>query len=307
MRALAAEAGVTVVEGMVARNPFHVISSARALRRLLKASPFAVAHIHTVRAAILLAGASVHVFRSRSVSTIHNEFQRSAIAMCFTTRVVCVSAADAAAIGGRARFVHPVVIRNGNVGSPRLAELSEVVPHPLAPKSIVFVGALNARKGVDVLLEAMVRVIETNPDARLYLVGNRDNPQLEADASRLGLDEVVDFVGFSADPRSYLLSASVFVLPSRAEPFGLVLLEARAAGVPIIASDVGGIPEVLSGGAAGILVPVGDEVALAEAIVRVLDDVELAEELGARAAAGLEPFTVSRMVGEYDKLYAQLA
>ncbi|MGT2425245.1 glycosyltransferase family 4 protein [Amnibacterium kyonggiense] len=179
-------------------------------------------------------------------------------------------------------------------------------PKPLAGRAIVYAGALYRRKGVDVLLRAMPRVLREVPDAHLYLVGNRDNPEVEQLAHDLGLEAAVTFIGFHSDPREYMGSAEVFVLPSRAEGFGNVLTEARSMHVPIVASRVGGIPEALDGGGAGVLVEPEDEQRLAAAIVEILRDGSRAADLRRRAGADLDRFRVETAARAYLALYSHL-
>ena len=119
----------------------------------------------------------------------------------------------------------------------------------------MFVGGLHPRKGVGDLILAFKMFLSRHPNAQLYLVGEgpnlKDYTALVAD---LGIAHCVHFVGAVNDPRPLLSAADIFVLPSRADPAPLVLSEAREAGCAIVASNVDGIPELLDGGDAGILV-----------------------------------------------------
>ena len=121
----------------------------------------------------------------------------------------------------------------------------------------------------------------------------------------------VHFVPFVDDPASvaeHYRAADIYLHPSRAESFGLAVLEAMACGTPVVASDVGGIPEIVEDGVSGLLVPVGDPAALAAAAVRLLEDRELRERL---AAAGAERartvFPFERQVDAYVEWYRELA
>jgi len=138
-------------------------------------------------------------------------------------------------------------------------------------------------KGHEILLEAMARL----PEARLVVVGDGDDrPRLQELAVSLGLGERVFFTGYVATavlPEIYR-RASVFVMPSTGEGFGLVYLEAMREGVPCIAAQGTVAEEVMANGDAGLLVPAGDAAALAEACGRLLDDPELAHRLGAAGA-----------------------
>ncbi|HXW67189.1 MAG TPA: glycosyltransferase family 4 protein [Thermoplasmata archaeon] len=151
-------------------------------------------------------------------------------------------------------------------------------PAGLPPQYFLFAGRLAPNKGLPELFEALARL---DPPHRLPLVllgpewGQRS--ALVAHASRLGLEREVVFLGHVDDPAAYravIRGAKALVLPSEYEAFGLVLLDAMAARVPIVATAVGGVPEVLDGGRVGRLVPYGDPAALAQALRDVRDDAD---------------------------------
>src|SRR5215213_3815870 len=145
---------------------------------------------------------------------------------------------------------------------------------------VLFVGRLAAQKGVRTLVE--VAGLLENPSAQVLLVG--DGPErkaLECEAKRIGVGDRLHFVGFVAHERvsAVLAHADLLVLPSLYEELGTVLLEAMQAGLPIVASKTGGIPDVIENGVNGMLVPPGDPDALARAIDRLLADRGLANRL----------------------------
>jgi glycosyltransferase involved in cell wall biosynthesis len=145
------------------------------------------------------------------------------------------------------------------------------------------VGRLDERKGVDLLLEAASLALHRVPGLELLIVGDgAERPRLVALASERGLVGRVRFVGERADVRPYLAAFDLFAAPSRGAGAGVTLIEAMAAGVPVAGSPVGGIPEVLDGGAAGWLVPLTPQ-AWAEAIARAA---RLPGELQRMAEAG---------------------
>ncbi|MBM7867507.1 DUF1957 domain-containing protein [Heliobacterium gestii] len=143
-------------------------------------------------------------------------------------------------------------------------------------EEIIFhVGRLVTEKGAPVLVEAMPSVLRRRPQARLIIAGK--GPLLESlkgRAAALGVSERITFAGFVDDnTRNRLLtSAEAAVFPSLYEPFGIVALEAMAAGTPVIVGDAGGLGEIIRHGENGLKVPPGDAEALADAIVRVLAD-----------------------------------
>jgi glycosyltransferase involved in cell wall biosynthesis len=148
---------------------------------------------------------------------------------------------------------------------------------------VLALGRLSPEKGHAVLVEAFREVVARVPAARLVLVGDGVlEPALRRAAAPLG--ERVVFAGWRADPGHCLGAADVFALPSLREGLPLAVLEAMAAGVPVVASAVGGVPAALADGAAGVLVPPGDPGALAAALARLLADPERRQTL--RDAAG---------------------
>ncbi len=169
---------------------------------------------------------------------------------------------------------------------------------------IVFVGSLVRQKGVDILLEAFQEVKGAEKGAELWIVGDgRERPRLEALARGL---EGVRFLGRRDDLTAVFDGASVLVLPSRAEGFGLVLLEAMASGVPVVASRVGGIEEVVEDGVNGLLVEKENPKALAQGILRLLEDGGLRERLVRNGLATARGFPWERTAREVDEVYAEL-
>jgi glycosyltransferase involved in cell wall biosynthesis len=127
------------------------------------------------------------------------------------------------------------------------------------------------------------------------------------EAQRLDLDDTVILPGSRRDIPEILALSDVFVLPSLWEGVPIALLEAMAAGLPVIATKVGGVPEVVVDGVTGILVPPADPDALAQAIIRVSSDAELRTRMGrAGQDRATISFDVSRMVGQTEALYEAL-
>lgn len=168
----------------------------------------------------------------------------------------------------------------------------------------------NEKKGLDVLLKAFARIESEDPSLKLVLVG--DGPlrgDLEALARTLGISERVRFLGRKGRPQvaDLLQRCEVFVLPSRAEPFGIVLIEAMACRKPVIATRVGGIPEIVEDGKNGILVEPDNPRALAEAIVRVLKNRDLQSSLACSGYAAVhEKFSSEAMGGAYEELFERV-
>ena len=170
------------------------------------------------------------------------------------------------------------------------------------------VGRLNEVKRQDRLIRGFARVAETKPSAHLLIVGA--GPQLD-DLCRLTaelhLDSRVHFAGYQTEPERFLGAMDVFGLTSRSEGMPLAILESWAAGVPIIASRVGGVPELIDDGVTGLLFDPDDEDALVSALDRLIVDPGLGRAI---AAAGLhkvcERFDVRAMAADYERHYREV-
>jgi glycosyltransferase involved in cell wall biosynthesis len=157
------------------------------------------------------------------------------------------------------------------------------------------VARLDVQKGLDLLLQAAVRVGE----ARFVIAGEgseRDN--LEAQAAGLALGDRVLFLGHRTDISELLAASDVFVLPSRVEGSSLAVLEAMAAGKPVISSAIGGTDELIVSGDSGLLVPPDDAEALSIALRQVLSEPELGSRLGAAARSRVERFFSAPVMAE---------
>jgi N-acetyl-alpha-D-glucosaminyl L-malate synthase BshA len=159
-------------------------------------------------------------------------------------------------------------------------------------------------KRVDRVVDVFARVAAARP-CRLLLVGDGpERPRIEARVRQLGLQEHVRLVGSSAHFEALLRECAAFVLPSETESFGLAALEALACGVPVVASDVGGLPEVVRHGETGFLLAPDDVDGMAAAVLRALDDASL----GARARAdAVARFSPRPILDRYEALYLRLS
>ncbi|HVX15428.1 MAG TPA: glycosyltransferase [Pirellulales bacterium] len=178
------------------------------------------------------------------------------------------------------------------------------------------VGRLHQIKRQDVLIRAFAKSIhpesslagEATPAAHLLLVG--DGPRradLERLAAELLPDARIHFAGYQAAPEHYLALMDVFVLSSESEGMPLSILEAWAAGVPVVSSAVGGVPELVADGETGILFPPGDMALLANCLKRLLSDRELADRLTATASERVRrDYSLARTAERYQRLYQEL-
>lgn len=173
---------------------------------------------------------------------------------------------------------------------------------------VLWVGRLDPVKGLSHLIRAFSIVRERSAGAKLLLVG--DGPlrdQLRAEINQAGLRDDVLLLGARRDVPSLLRLARVFVFPSRTEGLPNALLEAMAAGLPIVTTDVPGCHDLVTHEATGLLVPYGDTPQLAEAMIRLLADRALADRLGAAAARTVdERWNISRTYDAYEGLYRDI-
>lgn len=289
-----------------ARRPLNLLRALLRLRRTIIAFRPDVIHAHMMTSAVL-AALLRPFFKFKLVTTVHNEFSHSAILMGLGDRVVAVSQAVAASMERRGIPRKKMrVVLNGPLGSPRLAP-SPPPAQALDRPAIVFVGAMTQRKGVHDLIEAFRLAADRIPSAHLYLIGW--GPRIYArmkQAARSGVAERIVFCKSHLDPRPWMLGADLFVLPSLAEPGGLVLAEARGAGCAVIATDVGGNAEMLDDGRAGILVPPQRPDLLAEEIVRALENPAELARWRKQAQQNIENFRVERVVRDYLDQYREI-
>lgn len=166
--------------------------------------------------------------------------------------------------------------------------------------TIVCVAHLRPEKGHSVLLDAFALVRKEVPEARLILVGQGTPPEeLVAQMTALGVTEAIEITGRVKDVWPYLARAHVFALSSLSEAFGIAILEAMAAALPVVATDAGGIPELVVPGVTGELFPPRDHEALARHLIRILTSPELQARMGAAARAAAEPLSMSNTVPRY--------
>jgi glycosyltransferase involved in cell wall biosynthesis len=295
------------------------------LARLLRRERFDLVHSHSLRAE-LAATLGVRLLgcrRPKLVRTIHNtdEFYLRPPA-AWLARWSGARLDSAVAISDA---VAQHVVQYGGLPPERVSRIYyglDLQPYagvaPLADgagrqasgPTIGMIARLAPQKGHPVLLAALPRVLERLPGLRLQIVGHEHLTtvaELRAEAERLGVGRAVEFLGFRDDLPTLLANWRLLVLPSLWEGFGLVLLEAMAAGRPVVASRVGPIGEVVLDGETGLLVEPGRPAALAAALLEVLEQPGLAARLGAagrRRAA--EQFSLERMVAQTEALYARL-
>ena len=270
-------------------SPWRDLFGLLELLRLLRQEQPQLVHVNSAKAAALgrlaawLAGVPIRVYTVHGwaflahrglASTAYRWVERALRPL--TTVTVCVSENERQA-GLAARACEErttIVIRNGV--TTRALDVTK--PRSARPR-LVMVGRLQAPKDPITLVRALAMVHAGDIEA--VLVG--DGPEraaVEDEIGRLGLGSAVRLLGERTDVAELLATADVFVLSTHSEGLPLSVLEAMAAGLPVVASNVGGIPELVADGVSGLLVPPGDPDALAEAIERLLENPRLSQQLG---------------------------
>ena len=301
--------------GSVSRLQFSPAVHGR-VRRWLTDGEFDVLHLHEPNAPSLSMWA-LRVAEGPIVATFHTSTTKSLTLTVFQgvlrpwhEKIVGrIAVSDVArrwqmeALGTDA-----VEIPNG-VDVTALASAPLLDGYPRPGKTVLFLGRYDEpRKGMAVLLEALPKVVERFPDVQLLVVGRGDEDQLRAQAG-----ELVDnlrFLGLVDDDvkASAMRSADVYCAPNTGgESFGIVLVEAMAAGTPVVASGLDAFRHVLRDGEVGRLVPVGDGAALAEALIETLENDELRERYVTAAREAVGRYDWSVVASQIMRVYETVA
>jgi glycosyltransferase involved in cell wall biosynthesis len=287
------------------------------VRLALEARGHDLVHVHASRAlglAVLACGRKPIVY-TRRVDFTPGRDPLSRLKYAQADSVVCLSRRIAEVLrewgfpGTRLRVIPSAVPAYVRPDLERIASLrAEFGLGPGAPV-IGHIGALVGHKDQETLLVAARRVLDRRPEVRFVLVG--DGPlrrPLHALARRLSLGDSVVFTGFRGDALDFYSLFDLFCLSSNLEGLGSAVLDAFAAGVPVVATSAGGIPEVVEDGVSGRMVPPGDPAALADALVGALEDAPARARWteAARVRAAGE-FSMDRMVEAYRGVYAEMA
>lgn len=283
-------------------HPWRDLKAGIRLYRLIKAGRYRLVHTHTSKAGILgrfaAAAAGVRVIIHSPHGTILEGYFSPSVTRCYaalerlaalvSSRIVCLTQLEIsqflrARIGRKNQYTY---IYNG-------IDLDRFKPHSerreaqrrslkLLKHDVVCatVGRLVPVKGQADLLKAFAQASQQEPDLRLLMIGDGElRSELEAFARDAGVAHRVHFLGWREDVADLLDAADVFVLSSLNEGLGLVLLEAMAKGLPIIATSVGGVPEVIGDDETGVLVPPSDPNALADAMTKLVRNEDLRDQL----------------------------
>jgi len=254
------------------------------------------------------------------IHTVHNIADKEALGLnrgiqkwAFRGRVLPVAIANEVSdsLRGMYGIEGGPVIPNGipveTYSRPRQTREAWRVAHGFADKDIIFtcVASLSPRKQQALLLEAFATVCGTHPDVHLVLAGDGvSRSELERQAAGLGIAANVHFLGLCYDIPSILGASDVFVLASDFEGNPLCVMEAMSAGLPVVATKVGGVPELVDHGVSGILISPGNASELGSAMHKFMDDVDMRKAMGQAAGArAQQSFDDSKMGQRYQELY----
>lgn len=208
---------------------------------------------------------------------------------------------------------------------PRIRRQCLIIPNPVTIPSetvrhreavfcekqaytLVSLGSLHPVKGFDLLLDTFARISFRHPQWRLIIWGEGPcRSKLENQAKRLGIFELIKLPGATQEPFARLSEADLFVLPSRTEGFPNALCEAMAVGLPVVASNVGAVSDIIRDGIDGILVPPDNIDTLAEALDRLMGSHELRCRLADRAPEVLERFSIEKVMTMWENLICKVA
>jgi len=304
----------------VARFPLPAASTMRALRKAVRDFRPDLLHVQCFGPNGVYATALGPFSRLPLVVTLHGEtvnnefgiFERSVL----LRRALRIALHQAAAVTGCSQFTLNDAIARFGLQSDRAEVFFNGVnlDEATVARTNQFTGALTVlamgrmvdNKGFDLLIDAFGHVTSDHPLAELVIAGAGPiSADLETQARRSGLGERVHFPGrLSADQVvAALASADIFVLPSRVEPFGIVVIEAWRAGVPVIATSRGGPPEFVTDGVDGLQVDPLDPHAFAQALRRLLEDPELRRSIGPAGRQAVTRFDTPTVADGYRRVY----
>jgi glycosyltransferase involved in cell wall biosynthesis len=313
-----------------APQPTSDVRALRCLQRLLREEVWDLVHTHTSKAGILGRWAAHragvpgivhtphgHVFYGYYGSVVTGAFirlERRAANWCH--RLVALTAADREdhlrfGVGAPSQWD---VIHSGVDFAPLSATATDRAAMRMelgiGRQDLVIgtLGRLAAVKGQQDLVRAFSVLLSVVPEARLLLVGDGEQEvALRSLASDLGVISRCVFGGWRQDVGDVLRAVDIFALPSHNEGMGKALVEAMYLGCPVVATNVGGIPELITDGVEGLLVAPRDPASLAEALQRLVADVALRQRLGSRAAVRAHAYSSQLMVEKLSTLYQELA
>lgn len=312
---LSAELSFLVNEKTFALSRRNYARNLAGLARFLRSHSIDVVHAHAARDYHLAALAVRLASRGRLVLTRHVLFPLRTInrpLLRSAGRVIAVSEAVAESLrrNGVIESSKITVIHNG-IDVDRFAAAGRRDGN--TPVLVGTVGHLAPIKGHDVFVRAAAMICERRRGLRFVVIGEdksfdmNHRRSLESLIAELGLVGIVDMPGWRNDIPAVLSSLTLFVSAARTEPFGLAIVEAMAAGLPVVAAASEGASEIIEDGVSGKLVPVDDAEALAGAVNRLLDDPVECSRLGRNAQlAARERYSLARMASDTERVYREV-
>ena len=297
-------------------DPFLVLQAQRRLAALKRDFKPDVVHVNLSDAIVVFHLRTANAYPSKVVLTLHTPVGERIFGR-ETAFGTVLRAADWVTTVSEDQLAE--LLRH----APEIASCSSVIlngtdapkllpkPLPTDPPRLLCVGRMVVEKGFDVAIDAFASIARRWPTARLVMAGNGPTrAALEHQANALGVADRVDFLGFVAPEAipAVMNDATIVIVPSRwQEPFGLVAMEAAQMARPVVATRVGGLPEVVVDGETGVLVEGENSTAIANAVASLLEHPRLAAQMGGRARErSLDVFSGKRCVDQYHHLYQQL-
>ena len=291
------------------------------LRQMMRAQKIAIVHTHVFtanlwgRLAAILARVPVLITHEHSTFTVENRYRRwiESGLMRRTHKMIAVSENLRRRFVSEGRFAPDAVMTIHNGVRLQSSPLSEARREQLRQELglekfdhvIGTVGRFEPRKNYPLLIEAMPMILQQHPSAALLMIGaGPEEEKLRQQVRDAGITEQVVFTGYRSDITDLLGVMSTFCLSSTTEGISMAILEALLAGVPVVATQVGGNPEIIPDRSYGTLVPSGDAKALAEALSETLAHREVALQIATRGQARVrELFSEEHMIRRIEQLY----
>jgi len=299
------------------------IEAIREIRANIKNIKPDIIHIHGTRAGILARLAVIGLkypviytehlwtkdYQLRSRLSHHLQLVGLWFLDMFTTLTIAVSQAvkDFLIESQITRPEKVIVIYNGTEPPHSMQKKAE--PFKDEKMTIVSIGTLNEQKGMQYLIQAMIKVLKEFPKVNVVIIGHGPyKAELEKQVKKMKLTSKIKLTGFVKDVYDELLKADIYVQPSVSESFGLAILQAMSVGLPVVATNTGGIPEVVTSGKTGILVESKNPETLADGLLELLRDHKKAIKMGDLGAEDAKiKFNLEDMIKDLETVYVNMA